>query len=65
MRLRGYFYDADNDDNDDEEFIPKKSDSHWTPPVVRDKWLDSYLDAVKEDITKHVKSEVNKKKNNK
>ena len=37
MRLREYFYDVDNDDSDDEEAIPKKSDSHWTPPVGCDK----------------------------
>ena len=60
MRLREYFYDAHNDDSDDEEAIPKKSDSHCTSPVGRDKWLDAYLDAVKEDIIKNVKRKVNK-----
>ena len=51
MRLREYFYD--------EGAIPKKSDSYWTPPVARDKWLDAYLD-VKDDIIKNMKRKVNK-----
>ncbi|XP_052212148.1 uncharacterized protein LOC127831197 [Dreissena polymorpha] len=51
MRLREYFYaeDAEHRTREDEHQYKKKA-STWTPKAGRDKWLDTYIQAVKDDI---------------
>ncbi|XP_052262490.1 uncharacterized protein LOC127866129 [Dreissena polymorpha] len=51
MRLKEYFYseDAEHRTRNDEHQYKKKT-STWTPKAGRDKWLDTYIQAVKDDI---------------
>lgn len=59
MRLREYFFEEDDeldDDDDDDEMHNKfKKQSTWTPSPGRDKWLDAYIKAVKDDIMSGLK----------
>ncbi|XP_060589882.1 uncharacterized protein LOC132745064 [Ruditapes philippinarum] len=59
MRLREFFYDSQRENNDNEvseEWCDKKkSNSCFTPNSGRDKCLDAYIDAVKEEILKGMK----------
>jgi hypothetical protein len=61
MRLREYFADKkDEDDDVPAKFESKlKKKSEWTPPEGRDKWLDLYLDSVKEDVIRGIKRQHN------
>ena len=53
MRLKEFFYDEKNDNSDIDENIMKfKRRSTWTPDKGRDKWLDAYIDEVKDDVIK-------------
>ncbi|XP_052261675.1 uncharacterized protein LOC127865763 [Dreissena polymorpha] len=51
MRLKEYFYseDAEHRTREDEHQYKKKT-STWTPKAGRDKWQDTYIQAVKDDI---------------
>ncbi|XP_052223979.1 uncharacterized protein LOC127839634 [Dreissena polymorpha] len=51
MRLKEYFYseDAEHRTREDKHQYKKKT-STWTPKAGRDKWLDTYIQAVKDDI---------------
>ena len=54
MRLREFFYNAENDeketrDDNQERFVEKKK-SFFTPKSGRDQWLDTYLELVRNDI---------------
>ncbi|KAH3689852.1 hypothetical protein DPMN_194624 [Dreissena polymorpha] len=51
MRLKEYFYaeDAEHRTRKDEHQYKKKT-STWTPKAGRDKWPDTYKQAVKDDI---------------
>ena len=61
MRLREYFYNADNeddDDNDDKDIRDKfkvKQKSFFTPSRGRDQWLDTYIELVKNDVANNLK----------
>ena len=62
MRLREYFYkaDDDNDDDTDEEEDKKgkfkiKQKSFFTPRQGRDQWLDTYIELVKNDVINNLK----------
>jgi len=51
MRLREYFHDRERSDDglEDDDMMYKK-ESSWTPGAGRDKWLDAYITAVKDDV---------------
>lgn len=51
MRLKEYFYTDENNNFDTGEILFKKR-STWTPDKGRDKWLDSYIQEVKDDVIK-------------
>ena len=61
MRLREYFYkadDEDDDDNDDKDVRDKfkvKQKSFFTPSRGRDQWLDTYIELVKNDVANNLK----------
>ena len=57
MRLKEFFYDhEDNENNDDEENKPKsKSNRQWIPSEGRNRWLDQYITEVKHDIINGLK----------
>ncbi|XP_052212044.1 uncharacterized protein LOC127831095 [Dreissena polymorpha] len=56
MRLREYFYSEERDGHPNQEKpYRKKTPSTWTPKAGRDKWLDAYIKAVKDDIIKGLK----------
>ena len=52
MRLKEYFFTEEEEDAPPEMDKPyrKKKPSTWTPKAGRDKWLDAYIKAVKEDV---------------
>jgi len=51
MRLREYFHDTERSDDglEDDDMMYKK-ESSWTPGAGRDKWLDAYITAVKDEV---------------
>jgi hypothetical protein len=49
MRLREYFFD---DKDQDQEYSKFKKSSDWTPNSGRDRWLDMYVEQVRDDIIK-------------
>jgi len=51
MRLREYFHDTERSDDglEDDDMMYKKQNS-WTPGGGRDKFLDAYITAVKDDV---------------
>ena len=53
MRLREYFFDdKDQDQDQDQEYSKFKKSSDWTPISGRDRWLDMYVEQVRDDIIK-------------
>jgi len=52
MRLKEYFFTEEEEDGPPEMDKPyrKTKPSTWTPKAGRDKWLDAYIKAVKEDF---------------
>ena len=59
MRLREYFFDREGDEEiENKEEKWKKKESFFTPEPGRDKFLDSYIDAVKDDIVMGKRSKV-------
>ncbi|KAH3795879.1 hypothetical protein DPMN_149441 [Dreissena polymorpha] len=55
-RLRENFYSEERDGHSNQEKPHrKKTPSTWTPKAGRDKWLDAYIKAVKDDIIKGLK----------
>ena len=50
LRLREYFYDSDTNDNNDDDKIPFKRKSIWTPPPDREPALETYIETVKKQI---------------
>ena len=50
MRLKEYFYSEENENNENTEDRRFKKKSTWTPKEGRDKWLDLYIQSVKDDI---------------
>ena len=54
MRLREYFYDEENEDNEykHDEYSKFHKSNDWTPSPGRDRWLDMYIQEVKDDIIK-------------
>ena len=52
LRLKEYFFTEEKEDGQPEIDKPyrKKKPSTWTPKAGRDKWLDAYIKAVKEDV---------------
>ena len=57
MRLREYFRDRDAEEDDADECRYKK-ESSWTPNAGRDKWLDAYIKAVKDDVISGLRKKV-------
>ena len=51
MRLREYFFD-DKDQDQDQEYSKFKKSSDWTPNSGRDRWLDMYVEQVRDGIIK-------------
>ena len=52
MRLTEYFFDDNsNTSNSNEDDTPFHNKSTWNPPNDRERALDTFLDAVKLDIT--------------
>jgi hypothetical protein len=49
MRLREYFFD---DKDQDQEYSKFKKSPDWTPNSGRDRWLDMYVEQVRDDIIK-------------
>ena len=51
MRLREYLFD-DKDQDQDQEYSKFKKSSNWTPNSGRDRWLDMYVEQVRDGIIK-------------
>ena len=51
MRLTEYFFDENNTTNVNKRDNPFHNKSTWNPPTNREQALDTFLDAVKLDIT--------------
>ena len=51
MRLREYFFDNENEEQD-QEYSKQRKSSDWTPNSGRDLWLDLYVETVRDDIIK-------------
>jgi hypothetical protein len=49
MRLKEYFYNEEMNDFNETD-IKLKKESIWTPDKGRDKWLDTYIEEVKDDV---------------
>jgi hypothetical protein len=49
MRLKEYFYNEEMNDFNVKD-IKLKTQSTWTPDKGRDKWLDSYIEEVKDEV---------------
>ena len=49
MRLREYFFD---DKDQDQEYSKFEKSSDWTPNSGRDRWLDMYVEQVRDYIIK-------------
>jgi hypothetical protein len=66
MRLKEYFYNTEQGDQLPKDEIQKDQQwqkagtkkSDWVPPQGRDKWLDMYIDLVRDDIIKGLKKDV-------
>ena len=59
MRLREYFFDREEDEETEKkEEKWKKKESFFTPEPGRDKFLDLYIEAVKDDIVMGIRSKV-------
>lgn len=59
MRLREYFY-KEGEHQEMKEEVPewKKKKSNFTPEQGRSKWLDAYIDAVKDDIVSNLQRKI-------
>lgn len=53
MRLKEYFFEEGEEDL--QEYDKRKKKSSWTPEAGRDKWLDAYIQNVKDDIISGLK----------
>ena len=66
MRLREYFAEKEQSEEDETEqekknvnnMVKEKKRSNFTPKPGRDKWLDSYIEAVKKDVVEGVESKI-------
>ena len=64
MRLREYFFQEDKDpiaeeeEKEGEKWDKKKKSSNFTSGSGRDRWLDTYIDCVREDIISGLKANV-------
>ena len=64
MMLRKYFFQEDEDpiteeeEKEGEKWDKKKKSSNFTPGSGRDRWLDMYIDCVREDIIARLKVNV-------
>jgi hypothetical protein len=56
MRLREYFFD-ENDKDQDLEYSKFKKSSDWAPTPGRDCWLDLYVQVVRDDIIKGLRKD--------
>jgi len=56
MWLREYFFD-ENDKDQDLEYSKFKKSSDWTPTPGRDRWLDLYVQVVRDDIIKGLRKD--------
>jgi hypothetical protein len=56
MRLREYFFD-ENDKDQDLEYSKLKKSSDWAPTPGRDCWLDLYVQVVRDDIIKGLRKD--------
>ena len=50
IRLKEFFYDEEEVENDNENIRPFKKKSKWTPPCNRDPALETYVKVVRDDI---------------
>jgi hypothetical protein len=57
MRLREYFSD-DKDQDQDQEYSKFLKLSDWTPNAGRDRWLDMYIEQIHDGITKDFKMNI-------
>jgi len=57
MRLREFFHDNEKNCKAEEN---EKSSKTWTPSCGREPWLDLYIQTVKEDIVKNIKTRFKK-----
>jgi len=59
MRLCEYFHDTGSSDDalEDDDMMYKK-ESSWTPGAGRDKWLDAYITAVKDDVISGLRKKI-------
>ena len=54
MRLRGFFHD--NEERYKSE-VGKRSSRNWTPGGGREPWLDLYIQTIKDDLVKNIKTQ--------
>jgi len=63
MRLREYFHDTErSDDGLEDDDMQYKKESSWTTGAGRDKWLDAYITAVKDDLISGLRKKIKLKR---
>ena len=54
LRLKEYFWDSEDDDEEDVAYKPLRRTSTWTPPLNRDAALESYIKVINDNIQEQV-----------
>ena len=55
LRLKEYFYNIDDEDEEDRGYVPLRRSSKWTPPVNRDVALETYIKGITQDIDEELR----------